>query len=467
MPPRVWELGAGCLIFLALQHRSNLLGRLKAVPPRLVVGALMAALFIPLSHAVLATIAVVSLTVCLLACLRPEKVGYGLFTHPQIVYLGLISYSLYLWHWCVLCISRWTIGIHWWSWPLQAALMLVLAIGSYRYVETPLRKAEWPAKRWRTISLGAGAAAATAGTILAIARAPNFSLYTGQKLTIEAAGVSSLTTPYSIKGIAWNGDKCVLSSNSQVGKSIPIAGCTLGDFEGARHRVLVIGNSFSAAFVHSFGKLVTDDNYAVTITSSWGASPVKEIINRGTWDKANNYYWSNAIPSLTEKLSQGDWVFLVNDRAGFSPKQQSVESKKTLATLKTGLRLLATKLSENEIHVAVLHGNPFAREANCKPLNAAKQWFNELSNKCSFPNRSESLLRRKPLNKILSDLEKQGSIRVIDLFDIFCPRDECTYNAANGQILYRDEYSHPSIEAARLSSETIRKALTSDQYKPP
>ena len=461
MPPRIWELGAGCLIFLALQHRRRLLGRMKELPPSLVAGALVAALFIPLSHAVLATIAVVSLTLCLLACLRPEKGGYGLFTHPQIVYLGLISYSLYLWHWGVLCISRWTIGIHWWSWPLQVGLMLVLAIGSYRYVETPLRKAEWSAKRWRTISLGAGAAEATAGTILAIARAPNFSLYTGQKPTINSEGVSSLTTPYSIQDTAWSGDRCVLSSNSQVGKIIPTTGCTLGNFSGARRRVLVIGNSFSAAFVHSFDKLVTDDNYAVTITSSWGASPVREITNRSTWDKANNYYWSNTIPSLTEKLSKGDWVFLINDMAGFSPKQQSTQSKQTLATLKTGLLRLATELSEREIHVAVLHGNPFAREANCKPLNAAKQWFNGLSNKCSLPDRSQSLLRRNPLNGILRELERQDHIKVIDLFDIFCPLKECTYNSANGSILYRDEFSHPSVEAAKLSSANIRKALTS------
>jgi len=198
----------------------------------------------------------------------------------------------------------------------------------------------------------------------------------------------------------------------------------------------------------------------VTITSSWGASPVEEISNHGIRNKANNYYWSNTIPSFTRKLRKGDWVFLINDMAEFSPNQQTAESKKTLATIKAGLQQLATKLSKNEIHVAVLHGNPFAREANCKPLNAAKQWFNELSDKCSLPDRSTSLLRRKPLDNTLSQLEKKGYIKVIDLFDIFCPYSQCTYNAANGSILYRDEYSHPSVEAARLSSETIRKALT-------
>lgn len=188
MPPRFWELGAGCLIFLALRNCSRLQDHLEKLPPSLVAGALTAALFIPLSHAVLATIAVVSLSVCLLACLRPEKGGYGLFTHPQIVYLGLISYSLYLWHWGVLCISRWTIGIHWWSWPLQVGLMLVLAIGSYRYVETPLRKAKWTTKRWRTIGYGVGAMTGTAGLLFILGKTPGFSLYTGRQPTLIQGG---------------------------------------------------------------------------------------------------------------------------------------------------------------------------------------------------------------------------------------------------------------------------------------
>jgi len=341
--------------------------------------------------------------------------------------------------------------------------MLLLAIGSYRYVETPLRRTGWSIKRWRTISYGLCTAAGTAGIIIFINSIPGISLYTGRQPKLLAVGVSSLTKPYSIGNTSWNGQMCVLSSNSQVGKSIPIEGCTLGNFEGATHRVLVIGNSFSAAFVQSFDELVKHDNYSVTITSSWGASPVKEIPNHGSWDKANNYYWSSTVPSLSRKLRGGDWVFLINDMAEFSPSHQSNESKKTLAKINIGLQRLTNALSQNGIHVAVLHGNPFAREANCKPLNAAKQWFNGFNyKKCSLPNRKASLLRRKPLDNTLSQLEKKGYIKVIDLFDIFCPYSQCTYNAANGNILYRDEYSHPSVEAARLSSETIRKALTSN-----
>lgn len=219
--------------------------------------------------------------------------------------------------------------------------------------------------------------------------------------------------------------------------------------------------------LRSFDKLVNHDHFAITITSSWGASLVKEIPNRGTWDKASNYYWSTTIPSLARKLSKGDWVFLINDMAGFSPKEPSNKSKEDITALKSGIQHFSSELFRKGIHVAVLHGNPFAREANCKPLNASKQWFNRFSNKCILPGRKESLLRRKPLDDALSDLQRQNFVKVIDLFDIFCPQDHCTYNAKNGDILYRDEFSHPSVEAARLSSEVIRNSFLHHQFGRP
>ena len=61
---------------------------------------------------------------------------------PPVVFVGLISYSLYLWHWPVLIFSEyWMIGKP----PVSNRTMylvasLVLAVLSWRFVETPFRK---------------------------------------------------------------------------------------------------------------------------------------------------------------------------------------------------------------------------------------------------------------------------------------------------------------------------------------
>src|SRR3954453_15100650 len=96
-------------------------------------------------------------------------------------------------------------------------------------------------------------------------------LFTGTLPSMIAIGPQTLTDVYQISGkpFAWNGEKCVLSNNNQVGKIIPISGCTLGDFENAKHRILVAGDSYSASFVRAFDPLVVSDDYAVTIASSW------------------------------------------------------------------------------------------------------------------------------------------------------------------------------------------------------
>ena len=155
MPPRFWEMAAGCLLFIGFQKRARIEQVLEQVPPLLVVAAMVGVMFLPVSRAVPATIGVVALSAVLIASLKKGTVAYKFFTLEKVVFIGLISYSLYLWHWTVLSISRWTIGIHWWSVPIQAALMVLLAIGSYRCVETPLRNLKWSIKRWKTLLAGA------------------------------------------------------------------------------------------------------------------------------------------------------------------------------------------------------------------------------------------------------------------------------------------------------------------------
>jgi len=70
---------------------------------------------------------------------------------------GQISYSLYLWHWPVFVVFRWTTGLD--TWPLRwAALALALAAASasYRWVETPFRRrfAESSPSHLRVLALG-------------------------------------------------------------------------------------------------------------------------------------------------------------------------------------------------------------------------------------------------------------------------------------------------------------------------
>ena len=466
MPMRFWEMAAGCLTFIGLQKKSLVKQFLEIASPLLVFACICLVMFLPISWAVVSTTMVVILTSILIACLKETTTVYKTLTHPKIIYLGLISYSLYLWHWSVLSISRWTIGIHWWSVPFQFALMFALAMASYQWIETPLRRNRWFRQRWKTISAGGFLLFFLSFGLAIFSKSAKGKLYTGKMVKTEQLGVSTLITPYAIKGDvgAWSGESCILSSNDQINKTIMLEGCTLGNFKSAKRRVLVIGNSFSAAFVQAFDDLVKNHGFSVTITSSWGASPIPDIDNNTPWDKVNNYYWKTVIPQLAGELVDGDVILAMNDLSNFSPAKSDItsESSSRLEVLAKGITKFANQMSNKGIKLIFLNGLPFAREANCKPNDVIPQWFQPFKNQleiCKIPDRKESLERRSPLAGLLVNLKRDGVIDVIDLFDIFCPSTDCNYFGMNNTLLYRDEFSHPSVEAARLSSRLIKEKL--------
>jgi peptidoglycan/LPS O-acetylase OafA/YrhL len=150
---RFWQLGAGVALFQWLGGRmaawSAGPARLGA-PARAGMGAaallallvLAGGLFVPAS--VLATpwlnLLASGATLVLIALGHAGVVG-RLFSAPPVRWLGKVSYSLYLWHWPVVVLLRWTAGLD--DVPLRLlalGLTLVLGAASYHWIENPVRR---------------------------------------------------------------------------------------------------------------------------------------------------------------------------------------------------------------------------------------------------------------------------------------------------------------------------------------
>jgi peptidoglycan/LPS O-acetylase OafA/YrhL len=165
MPCRLWELGCGCLIAFE-QAGKNLSNRLwHTFPSSLILLAICLVFFVPQSLGWLTTPVMIILTTLVIGSLRPSTTAYALLTDQRVLLIGLISYSLYLWHWGVLCLSRWTIGIQWWTIPLQVALMFALGMLSYKYIESPIRRSKRKISNRSLIGLGAGSSVSVAAMI--------------------------------------------------------------------------------------------------------------------------------------------------------------------------------------------------------------------------------------------------------------------------------------------------------------
>jgi peptidoglycan/LPS O-acetylase OafA/YrhL len=155
MPARFWELAAGGLV--AVMPRRRLPASVIWLGLVIAVGAC----FLPMAHfpggGALPAVAGAAL---LLAGINAGATNPLLASRPM-VWIGLISYSLYLWHWPLLAIYRaTTLG----DGSLQVRLSLcavavALAFASYRYVETPFRR---KASNRRALIYGVGSLAAVA-----------------------------------------------------------------------------------------------------------------------------------------------------------------------------------------------------------------------------------------------------------------------------------------------------------------
>ena len=462
MPPRFWELGSGSIMFILLASHASVARLLRSLPSLIPLAIVLLLLYT--GTKTVGYIEIVFATAILIGSLKPGKIEYSILTNPWFLYIGAISYSLYLWHWSVLCLSRWTVGIHAWSVPIQLLLMLGLASASYRWIEQPLRNQEWSVHRWTTLAYGLISALISSTVLLSLGWFKPFTLFTGDRAAEFAQqGVESIRDDYTLlaTGSTWKGGECTLFSNESVGQQINLTNCTLGNYSKAKRRVLVIGNSFSAPFIRAFDDLVAKDGYAVALTSAFGSWPTENTVPNVKWyDKSHKYYWSQVIPSHLRQLKKGDWLLLIDDLSDFSPAKRMPVDDAVMKKLHGEFSQFAEKLNKKGIKLAVLHAIPFARDAQCPPIVASNQWYNSLSNSCIFFSRKQTLARRASLDSMFKDLQKTGNFTVVDLFDIFCPGLVCNYNANDGTVLYRDEFSHPSEAAARLSAPLIRKILT-------
>lgn len=167
LPARFWELAAGVMLFqLQFQRRIPMLTGTKASAV-LALGFLLIGLgyvwadptAFPYPWALLPVVGSVCVIWAVSDNLHQVSHLTQVLTWRPILYIGKISYSLYLWHWPVYTLMRWTTGLNSIGQMLVAGVLTsVFAIGSYHLVETPIRQGRWLAKpNYRALAVGLSA----------------------------------------------------------------------------------------------------------------------------------------------------------------------------------------------------------------------------------------------------------------------------------------------------------------------
>jgi len=242
LPTRFWELMVGALLALGVvpaiptQRAANAAAAAGLAMIAVAVSVFSSATAFPGAAALLPVIG--TALVIHAGSTAQSTIAARLLRLRPVVFVGLISYSFYLWHWPVLTFARIARGEM--LAPIDAALLValsfVLAILSWRFIETPFRERRVAAARAPLFRV-AGAAMATT---LAIGVFANVSLGWPQRHDGYA--------PPVIAGLdRMNLATCFLKDDQPASAWAGTAACRHGNPNGPK--VFVWGDSFAAHLI--------------------------------------------------------------------------------------------------------------------------------------------------------------------------------------------------------------------------
>ncbi len=452
---RFWQLGIGVVLAQSLKMRGHSFVARSPDRRALSIGAdiglvvTIVGLFIaresqaPLPAGLLPVIG----TAGVLGCLHGRGGGIATraLTLPIVRYVGRISYSVYLWHWPVFTLMRWTCGLEGLGFQAVAmALTFALGAGSYRFIEQPPR--QLGGRVPRLAAIGAGLAMVAVGYGLAsgiVAWRPALSLSTVMQSKDDwypnEAGPLPPMRGCTLAGIARGLAVGSMVSYSRTGCAEPVA----------ERSLFVIGDSHAGAYWDMLQHFALETGVTVNLYFN-GGCPAFSLLPWSNVSDGCSVYTSAALADVQSHLHPGDVLFLpslrmprlveqwelfdeqarvasVTDPAGQGGRDEAART--ALAQLSGITRLGGWVVFEGP--PPVMHTIPMR----------CSDWFNRANPVCQRgPTISRAMLEqmRVPVLRSYQEMvQAVPGITVWDPFPILCPGDLCSAYR-DGKSLYFD-----------------------------
>jgi peptidoglycan/LPS O-acetylase OafA/YrhL len=478
---RFWELGIGIALYRLLARHGRIDGAsgpgAESRRTTYIGTALIAAGFIvgdastfPVPGAVLPAAGTVLIVVALHSC-RPTSLIARTLTMPAIVAIGRLSYSLYLWHWPVFVLFRWTVGFETFGQKAMAlGAAIVLSLSSYYGVERPFRYS--PMLRRSATALGA-----VLGLLLACALATRF-LYDHQDSLSLSRVMAQRGEWYPDRDFALQrADGCRIERETRalaIGTAVTTRrlGCASPDADTTIH---VIGDSHAGAYFPLLGAYALATGTTIVTYSNAGCaflnfSPDSPPAHCGDATRA-------ALDDIRRTAKRGDVIFMPSLRLFRLREQWDVRDRDAVTRFHSPIARDHRRRAVDEA-VGVLQEfadrgitllfelpKPIFRT----PLFLCSDWFNRANPVCSGGttiDRDFLEAYRAPIVAVAREMESRlPGFHSWDPFPVLCPGNPCTMKRGESPLFLDSDHISAYGNRVLLEdfSSTIERARKARQ----
>ena len=380
---------------------------------------------------------------------------------PVCIGIGLVSYSLYLWHWPVIAFAR-TLGFD----PAAPAttvslvlLMAALSAATWRFVEQPVRG--WRHKGGlRAFGLFAGLSLAT----LAITAVVEATDGLPQRIPPHVAELMAANEEWRTSDrlacmSRWREEDFTLVERGQ-----PDSVCRLGSAEG-RARVVLWGDSHAAALAPGVDAALTELGAGGLLVAKAGCPPLVDprIVGSepdGTCQQFTARVMDEILTTRPDAvILAARWTLIAEGGTGvdlrFAPPLSATQRIVRLNALEEAAEALAARLEEAGIPVVLVHTVP---EPGINVPSAIA-----VSDRFGFaepvgPQRGAALVRQQATRAALEHAATRHGWRVVDPLDGLCAAAGACKIAAEDEPLYFDS-NHLTVRGAETLSPALVEAL--------
>lgn len=478
---RYWELGCGCILYYVLRYWTT---TVSATIKVCVVATSVSFLYWVLYYNPFSDGEQPSPAVNVIACactasliLVSPKEGNNraidsylwVLSHPATQWIGKRSYTLYLCHWPLLVLMRYTMGVSWTTTSLFFLPTLSFSVVLiYKYIETRLRFAQWHKHAWGTILIGIGLCSC-ACAIVGLAFIPGLQAisFAGKQRnypeTSETYNSKCRTHFYSASDFTDETLKSVCGFTPQ----------KLGS------RVIVLGDSHAAKIHSSLSEVANGLRERFNSSTDYGAENMAYFYRYGCAFPSSQerclpgYY--RLLRVLNETIGSGDVLILSNrieNEIGVLESCADVNGVhdsffcstdvlKRIGDFVGKLNVIGDIVESHNASLLLIGITPVYPTDNT-PL-CSTEWFrpNVKTINCIL-NKKYELMRRKPLVDALeSFVLSRPSSALQSVFDLMCPNENCyAFNASLNAFSVSDS-GHPVDDSFRLFAPTIANKIES------